>query len=1423
MPPCVEEDQENNSAAANHSLRRGKTIEQIYQKKTPLEHILLRPDTYVGSTEHQFEEMFIFDDKTSEIVHRKIDYVPALYKIFDEILVNAADNCMRDPKGMDLIDVTIDKVAGSISVMNNGKGIPVAIHKEHNMYVPSMIFGELLTSDNYNDNEKKITGGRNGYGAKLTNAFSKKFIVETSDHTVKKKLTQVFENNLSVKNKPKISDYAGKDFTRVTFWPDYARFGMKGLDDDMSGLMMKRVYDIAGSTHKKIKVMLNGKQVPVSCFEGYCKLYHCSEDKSDSGFCMYERVSDRWEIGVGVTDGSFQQVSFVNSINTIKGGTHVQHVTDQLVDELLSVLKSKNRGGICIKPQHVKNYLFIFVNCLIENPAFDSQTKETLTTKQSKFGSSCEISDSMLKKLKKCGIVEMILDWVRAKEKVDLGKQMRAGTKNQTRVLGIPKLDDANDAGGRNSQDCTLILTEGDSAKTLAVAGLSIVGRDKYGVFPLKGKLLNVRDANFKQVTGNAEIQNILKIMGLDTREKYETTKGLRYGSLMIMTDQDLDGSHIKGLLINLVQYWWPALMQKNGFLKEFVTPIVKVWKQGSKDQDKKDVKSFFTLNEYTKWQNRTSGGKGWKTKYYKGLGTSTAKEAKEYFRDIENHEIGFLWRDGEDDQAIDLAFNKKRADDRKDWINGYVEGEHVDHSQSKITYYDFVHKELVQFAKYDTARSVPSMVDGLKPSQRKVLFAAFKKKLKNDIKVAQFVGYISEQAAYHHGETSLENTVVNLAQNYVGSNNVNLLFPSGQFGTRLQGGKDHAASRYIYTHLCPTTRLLFHPDDDLVLKYLDDDGQKIEPFWYCPILPAVLMNGADGIGTGWSTQVPNFNPRDIIRNIQRLLRGEDMEHMCPWYKGFKGCIQENKTEPGKFEITGCIEKISDTILSITELPIRKWTQDYKEFLEELLPQDAKKSDDASTAVISDFKQFHHEKTVHFEITLTPEQMVQAEQQGLEKVFKLRTSISTSNMVLFDAEGKIAKYNTALDILKDFCKLRRSMYEKRKAHLVAKVTREKEILSNKARFILMVVEGQLELRKRKKADLLKDLQKRGFKPMSELDAIVGDVPEISGKSEDAAEDGSDQRGKDDPAEKTDYDYLLNMNLWNLTYEKIEELKNQRDVKDKELAELKRTSIEQFWDRDLQLFSCGLDEIDEMDAKDAEAEINAGKERKQKKGGKVEKPQIKTKAVGGRKRSVDETIDRSLMSRPLVAGAAVSEGGEKQTWGTAQPAQRKAAELQPAARGEEVDEAPDNPKPRRARVRRELEPAAVAEVAEPSAPAKEESGASLLSRLLLKKGDDKPMSSIATSTSSFSFLGSSDLFSYLDKPEEQESDQPYNALDVGLPPCLDEPDLGQDDSTVAKAKGNGRGRGRGRGRGKATSDDDLDVGQKVKRRKINSTT
>ena len=1008
---------------------------------------------------------------TNKLVQRQMSFVPGLYKIFDEILVNATDNKVRDPS-MVTLRVDIDQEAGCIRVYNDGNGIPVEMHKEEGVYVPELIFGHLLTSSNYNDNEKKVTGGRNGYGAKLANIFSTEFVVETCDGSRERRYRQVFKNNMGEKCEPVVTKCKPTDnWTCITFKPDLAKFNMTELEDDTVALMCKRVYDAAGNIGKNTKVFLNGERLKVKGFSDYVDLYLEGRENAPK---VYEKVNDRWEVCVTISDsGNFQQVSFVNGICTMKGGTHVNQVADEVAGKLLEKIKKKEKSCKNLKAAHVKNHLWVFVNALIENPAFDSQTKETLNTRASNFGSKYEASDKVIKQMMNSGIVEQILSWASFKQSKEMKK---SDGKKATRLTGIPKLDDANDAGGRNSEHCTLILTEGDSAKALAVSGLSVVGRDRYGVFPLRGKLLNVRDASHDQIMNNAEINHIKQILGLRHGTTYESAKSLRYGHIMIMTDQDHDGSHIKGLLINFLHAHFPSLLKIPGFLVEFITPIIKATKG-------KQSKVFYTLPEYDNWKEHaeeTGTGRGWNIKYYKGLGTSTAKEAKEYFAALDHHKKTFAWTTDGDGNLIDMAFSKKRVEDRKAWLNAYEPGTYLDMTGDDVRYDDFINKELILFSRADLMRSIPSVVDGFKPSQRKVLFSCFKRKLKSDIKVAQLSGYVSEHSAYHHGEASLASTIVGLAQDFVGSNNVNLLVPSGQFGTRLQGGKDHASPRYIFTRLAPICRVIFPECDDALLDYLDEDGQVIEPEHYLPILPLVLVNGADGIGTGWSTSIPNFNPRDIVANIRRILDDECTERMHPWYRNFNGTIEEEIVKGEiRYNITGKYEIVDETTLVITELPLRSWTTDYKDFLENMLSPKEKNAQ----PFITDYKEHHTDTTVHFIVTMTPENMAKAQKDGIEKKFKLCAKVSTSNMHAFDEKGAITKYSSPEAIMEAFVPLRLDAYARRRAMLIRQAEFELKRMSNKVRFILAVVDGEMTIGRKKKSVLIEELEAAGYDKM----------------------------------------------------------------------------------------------------------------------------------------------------------------------------------------------------------------------------------------------------------------------------------------------------------------------------------------------------
>jgi DNA topoisomerase-2 len=988
---------------------------------------------------------------------------------------------------MDTLKIAIEP--DSVTVYNNGCTIPIEKHEAEKCYVPELIFGHLLSGENFNDSEERTGAGRNGYGSKLTNVFSKHFAIEVADGS--KKYAQIWSDNMSVVGKPKITKSTKDAFISTTFFPDFPRFGMQQFDSDIISLMTRRVYDISASLGKTVKIFLNGKRLDVKSPEEYFSLYIGNKSDTKRAF---ESVGG-WDVGVAYSD-DFTAVSFVNSSVTV-GGTHVNLVVDAIAK---GVVEAAAKKKTVVKPALVKNKMFVFVNAKVVNPVFSSQTKEILTSRNAKVS----LSDAFIKKA-----VAILLDAVIAETNVrsslvdeKLLKKTDGAKKN--RITGIKKLTDAAWAGTKHSGMCTLILTEGDSAATLAIAGLSVVGRDRYGVFPLRGKLLNVRDASVSSISNNAELVALKQILGLQAGKTYKDASSLRYGKVMIMTDADVDGSHISGLIMNFFHASFPSLLLIPGFLKKFITPIV-VASHG------KESKEFFSLPDYEDWKKTVDSSK-WKIKYFKGLGTSTAENARAYFKNLKNLSKTFEWSDTSS-ELIDRSFNKSRADERKTWILDFEAGKQIDQTKEIIPIHDFVDKELILFSRYDVERSIPSAIDGLKPSQRKVLYAAFKRNMTTDTKVAQFSGYVAEKSAYHHGEVSLQGTIVGMAQDFVGSNNMNFLMPSGQFGSRLMGGKDSASARYIFTRLSPETRKVFPSVDDNLLKYLDDDGDQIEPEFYVPTIPTLLVNGSSGIGTGFSTDIPSYSPKDIISNIKRLINDKEPKQMTPWYRGFKGVVEE--TSPGVYVSKG-VYAITGKTVTISELPVGTWTNNYKEFLEGLLEK----------KILSDFREKHTEENVLFELDFV----------GVPDVtgLKLETTVRTSNMHAFDAKGKIKKYDSSLDILRDWFDVRKRFYIKRKKFLLSDLTTRSIIAENKSRFITMINNGELIVNKKSEPVLVAELKALKFYKVD-----------------------------------NSFSYLLNMKISSMTTERAAELEKEATKLREEVIALTATSEMSMWETDLQ--------------------------------------------------------------------------------------------------------------------------------------------------------------------------------------------------------------------------------------------------------------
>lgn len=1013
-----------------------------YESLTDREHWLARPDTYVGSTQETQELLPVWEN--NKIVFRKVTYIPALLKIFDEILVNAADNRQRTDTTTKL-KVTITE--NSFSVMNNGHSIPL----ENDLIVK--LFGEGKTGSSFSSTKKKTIGGRNGFGAKLTNAFSTKFTVKVINNG--QMCTVKWSDNMGKAEDAVYKKCAQEDSVTVSATPDLARFGMSTFTRDTMGLMARRVVDIAGTTPPDLKVWLNGKRILVKTFRDYVKLFY-DKKVSLKTFCM-----PRWEVFVtsNVDDDQQRlcQMSFVNNIATTQGGEHTNYIRQTI----MAALKKKFKKLAKLNGPDFNSRMSIFVNCLIDDPTFSSQTKVMMTSKYKTWGGVPKFPQTFIKSLYKLKTVEYLTKFAEHKESMKLAR--KTDGKKTRNISGIPKLDDANKAGTAQSHKCTLILTEGDSAKALAVSGLSVVGRDYYGVFPLKGKLLNVREASNSQLDKNSEFTNLKKILGLKQGNSYESVKGLRYGSVMIMTDQDHDGSHIKGLLINMFDTFWPGLLKIHGFLREFVTPIVKCHKG-------KQVLSFFTMPQYESWKKSVDTS-GWKIKYYKGLGTSTAKEAKEYFSQLDRHVINFRYTETAADK-IHMAFAKSRVEDRRSWLSEHKEDTFLDQDVAEVTYQDFVDKELILYSIASNHRAIPSMVDGLKPGQRKIIYGCLRRNLVSEIKVAQLAGYISEHMAYHHGEASLNATIVALAQDFVGAPNMPWLVPSGQFGTRAEGGKNAASPRYIFTYLQKYSKQFWNLEDADVLDILDDDGKKIEPKFMVGCFPNVLVNARNGIGTGNSTKLHNFNPDEVMANVRRCLLGEPMEPMAPWYRGFQGTMH---FDPGRnsWVSQGIVHKLKDGF-RVTELPVHFWTDNFKVMLDKMMVPDKKKN-----TLIVRYEEGNDDTKIDFKITMTPKQM--AAVKDPVKFFRLSSNLNMSNMKLHDAQGHIKKYHSPEEIIEEWCKVRLETSENLRLHKIAVEKANMEVLATKARFIQMVVDGKIRLRNVSEEDVIRNMVALGFR------------------------------------------------------------------------------------------------------------------------------------------------------------------------------------------------------------------------------------------------------------------------------------------------------------------------------------------------------
>ncbi len=1085
-------------------------MSEKYQKLNAIEHIQKRPDMYIGTNKTK-EREYEFLWKDGKILFEKQPKVnDGFVRIFLEGLSNAIDNFYRSDNGdtiMTKMIVKVNEETGLTSIWNDGNHIPVVIHEKEQIYVPQLIFGHLLSGSNYNDEEERLTSGRNGLGVKLLNVFSEMFQIECYDPERQLLYKQKWTNNMTKCASPVITEKKDKNgYTKISWKPDFSKFGMDTYDTFHLGLYQKYVID-AGMV-MKIPVYWNKERYVFKQFKDYVRLYIPENVKVVDG----KMKNIEYCISPSFCEAS--QISFVNGMITRDGGIHVEKFQQELYRHILSKLGKLNISGKDLKP-----HLTIFINATITNPEFSSQSKTKL------IGGKTELDIVFPKK-----VLTSIFQWSFMNDLMELHKMKEMiQLKKTEKKRGFRKIDGfdpANMAGGKNAKDCVLILCEGLSAKTYSVQGISKgfgerKGRNWFGIYPLRGKCLNVRNKTLKSISDNKEIIDIIHCLNLRFDADYSNESDfntLSYGKVCIITDADEDGHHICGLLLNFFHKLFPSLMKRSpAFFSIMMTPIAKIKSRGA-------VQTFYNDMEYQKaLTDIQQKGCKFDVKYYKGLGTSSNAEIKESFGE---KIVSFLY-DENTDSDINMVFHKQHSEDRKRWL---LQGRPIEYETPMKDYPIslYLNQEFIKYSLEDCKRSIPNIFDGLKVSQRKILFSVFKKNLTphgKSLKVAQLAGYCAENSNYHHGEQCLHETIIKMCHNFPGSNNIPYFEKDGQFGSRIYGGKDAANARYIFTKMTTLSRLLFPVEDDNLLIYTLDDGMKVEPDFYLPILPLILINGCTaGIGTGWSCSIPCFNPLDIMDIIRSLLLEKEIISfdIQPYYHGFKGKI--DSIASNKYRSSGVLEEINSNRkqkYKVSELPIGMWTDRFKEELETF--QEAKK--------IKSFKNFSSTDTVHFEF-----EKGSSEFEVNEENLKLFTHLNLTNMVLFQENDVIQKFPSVESIITKFFEKRLELYQIRKKVTLKHLSMEFDVLQNKRRFIQSVLDQEIRLTDTDETQLENNLNRMNFLK-----------------------------------QENSFDYLLRIPIRDLTKNKILVLEEKMKHVEDNLILLKKTKPSQLWLNDLDTF------------------------------------------------------------------------------------------------------------------------------------------------------------------------------------------------------------------------------------------------------------
>ena len=1000
-------------------------------------HCLQRPDTLIGSVTPQEQTYLAFNPDFS-VRPATVTVPPALVQIFLEIATNATDHAARPGTHVRNIRVVMNDATGEISIENDGHGIPIRKHTQKTeLYLPTVIFSEFRCGQNFDDTEARTVAGRNGYGAKCTNVWSTLFRVETQDGT--HSFSQEWRDNMSVTGPATVRPCTKKSFTRITFVPDYARLHVTDIPATLAYLRTF-VWHLCVVTAPDVHVFLDGQKLPVRHLKDYAKLL------VQEGTMLFED-GEQLQVAIGVPREGLEPmvVGFVNGI-PCSAGTHVNYVLNRLRDLAPNITLAL-----------LRSHATILINTTVINPTFTSQTKEQLSLDMRKSGASWEPTAAFVRNYKKSAVLEGMLA---EQELRDMRKAKQTATKGSSanaRYVAVDGYESATTAGDpKRTAPASLMLTEGDSAKAFAVAGLSVTGRAQYGVFPLRGKLKNVRGEKLTAILQTVEIANILKILGVDfSRGDPQTTKDLRYDRLIILTDQDVDGAHIGGLILNALWVLLPDLMRNEPhFVQRLATPLVRAVNRAG------DTHEFMTEREFDEWYRQ--GPVGYSVKYYKGLGTSTPRDAKALFAQLDKYLITIDCAAAADVELLVDFFDSKRADRRKELLMSTAASVEVDYAQASVGLGQFLMAEMVPFSRYNNERSLAHVMDGLKPALRKILWVLLSgNKTSPTLKVAQLSGEVARKTHYKHGENSLNDAIVKMAQDFpLSGNNINLLTPEGMFGNR--HGDEAASPRYIFTGAEPIALALFPKDDFSVYTLLQQEGFTIEPAYMVPVLPLVLINGTTGIGTGFSSDVPPHNPLDVLAWARAYIAflktgGEEPRFTAaPYLEGLTACPFTG------IGWQGTVTRESETEIHITDLPVA--TNTFKAFSKPL----ADKIGPHHWAV--------HNTDTTVDLWLTTEEPVS--DAVLQKIQdRAFLPLHTTNMTLWTPEQHYpCLFATTHDIALAHSKERLRLNEKRRLYQIEALQAHHVRLSNEARFVEMVIQRPTYLLQQKRADILARLE-----------------------------------------------------------------------------------------------------------------------------------------------------------------------------------------------------------------------------------------------------------------------------------------------------------------------------------------------------------